>query len=221
MPMSLAGEYLYALAVVAIYGALPAIIVLFVAWRRQRLGVAIRGLFIALPLVALGAQLVFHGNLHLAGLGHAAAQARIDDWLGSPNRNDVLEGMLVDPVQVGGLTYSRYRFPSPHGDAGRAVEIRLPPDGVHAIGYFEVVAADDLPARAPARLILRPAMHRINPAMAAADWFGLHHGHLDPLAYGRHTLIVTLIPERSMVIRPGPDLDPDEWQWTDVQLALD
>lgn len=220
MPMSVVQEYLYFLAVAALYGALPAAALLVLAWRRQRLNAGLGAVLTGLPLIALGLMLAFRGSASLSALSHDNEEARIAAYLGEPSRSDVIEGVLLAPIEAHGRIHDRYQFPSLDGDRAHALQILIPTGPGHRIGRIEVVRPEDQASIAPARLVLQPSRHDYNPAVVPAEFFSRYHSGLDALAFGRHTLVLSLRPDRSVVVRPRSPPDMKAWEWTDAQLSL-
>lgn len=217
MPMSLAGEYLYFLTVILLYGSPIIVVVLFVYGRRDRLLTGLKTIVILVPLVALSAQVLFRGSVLLAGVGLDCEAGRIDAYLKDPTRTDVVLGSFVGTYRVGGMDYRRYQFPSLDGSMEYGLEVSVPPDGIGAIGHIRL-SEDYEPGLADARLLVWPRHIGMNPAMDTAEFFRRYYPGQQPEAFGPHTLIVGLRPNQSIVVYPYAS--SANWRWTNASLDL-
>jgi len=217
MPMSLTGEFLYFLMVAALYGSPLIVLGLIVAWRRGRVARALKTVALAVPLAALGLQLLAHLDVSVAGIRYDRESDAIAAYLGDPRRMDVVRGSFVGIQQHGGLAYRRYQFPSLDARRDALLEVSVPPEGITAIASIRL--SDDIqPEQAQARLMLWPAHVGLNPAMATDQFFQEHFPGERSESFGPHTLIVGLRPRQSIVVRPSAT--GSSWRWSDATLEL-
>jgi hypothetical protein len=220
MPLNGIAEYLYFLMIVLLWGWPVIAIVIWLAWRRQQLGKALKHIIVIVPIAALVGQILFHGGAVLEGMGYDRQQDRINAYLGNPDRVDVIKGGFVGTVSRSSLQYRRYQFPSLDGSTGHMLEIQLPPDTINTTGSIRLVK-EAAPVQTTARLLIWPARISLNPAMAPNNFFQRNYPAEKPYAFGMHTLIIALRPRQSTVVHPRQDLDKSSWRWSDMILDLD
>ena len=219
MPMHAGGEFLYFLMVVVLWGWPVIAVVLWLAWRRSRLWLAVRSVLVLVPVAALVSQMLFRSGIGLQAIDYAQQQDEIANYLGDPTRSDVIHGGYVGTTTGGSMEYRRYQFPSLDGSLNHLLEIRLPAENVHGVATIDLVRGNAA-VLMPARLIVWPPQISINPAMAPDEFFRRYYPAEEQYAFGSHTLIVAFRPRQSIIVSPPLDRKEPSWRWTDAILDL-
>ena len=217
MPLTLAGEYLYFLMVVLLWGSPVIALILWAAWRRARFAKALKLVVILVPVAALAGQLMFRTGVLLMWFDYERQAKSTAGYLGDPGRADVVRGGFVGTITRGSLEYRRYQFPSLDGATGRVLEVRLPPDRSGGIASIALVR-DRASYAAPARLIVWPARISDNPAMAPREFLEKYYPGEAPGTFGTHTLIVGLRAGRAIIVHPRQTGDPSTWLWSEADF---
>ncbi|MEM7611647.1 MAG: hypothetical protein AAF270_08225 [Pseudomonadota bacterium] len=220
MPMTWAEQYFYFVIVISMWTWPIMAIALFLGYRRRRLPATVVGIVVMVLGTALVRQQWVHFEAGQRATHYDDRQREFSAFLAGHDRSAFIAGKYVGSETRHTAQYRRYQFPAPATARAKYLMILVPEDRGNALGL--VVLSDiDRPAIAPARLAMRDAAFKTNPSVATDVYFSEEHAGSDPYVLGAHTLLLALVPDRSVIVTPAIDQVQPPWLWVSTQVELD